>query len=133
MKTLFNSLFVALTLTFATVSVSQAETNKPVARPKKAAAFQTSMYTTMEGKLQIAVNKEAGGHVVVQVTNSEGKAMWVEPIAKNQQAARLRLDMSNLPDGDYQVVVSNGSEVKSKTVTLARQKNATAVRMIAIQ
>ncbi|GAB3909250.1 hypothetical protein GCM10028803_46510 [Larkinella knui] len=119
MKTLINSLLVAFTLTAITFSASLAESDKLIGKPKNAAAFQSSMYTTNAGKVQIAVNKQTGGKVEVRLTNSAGKEVFVQSIGKRQEAARLRLDVSALPDGVYQVAISNGIETTTQELTLA--------------
>jgi hypothetical protein len=62
MKTLVKSLLVAFTLTLVSTTFSQAEIKKPIGRPKNVASFQSSIYPTSEGKLQIALNKQTGGN-----------------------------------------------------------------------
>ncbi|GAB3897358.1 hypothetical protein GCM10028803_15770 [Larkinella knui] len=119
MKTLIKSLLVAFTLTAVTFSTSVAEINKPIGKPRNATAFQSSMYTTIEGKVKIAVKKQTGGKVEVRLTNSTGKEFFVQSIGKRQEAARLSLDVSALPDGVYQVTISNGVETTTQELTLA--------------
>ncbi|MGA0555855.1 T9SS type A sorting domain-containing protein [Larkinella sp. VNQ87] len=133
MKTLVNTLFVAFALTFASFTVSQADINSPAGRPKKVAAFQTGMYTTTEGKLHVALQKEAGGSVVVRLTNQKGDALFVQEYGKREQAARLRLDVSDLPDGVYQLSITNGVETTTKTVTLASEKSNAPARFITLK
>lgn len=132
MKTLLNSLLVAVTLTLISFSVSQAEINKPIGRPKKAATFQSAMYTTTEGKVQIALNKEIGGAVTVRLTNHSGKDFFVQQIGKRQHSVRLRLDVSGLPDGIYQVAISNGSETTVQELTLATHQPSMANRLVVV-
>jgi hypothetical protein len=122
MKTLIKSLLVTFTLTLVSFTLAQAETNKPVVQPKKAAAFQSGIYTTAEGKLQISLDKQTGGTVVVRLKNSAGADLFVQQIGKRQQVARLRLDVSDLPDGAYEVAITNGVETTTQTLTLATQK-----------
>ena len=129
MKTLIKSLLIAFTLTAVTFSASLADPNQP----KKATAFQSSMYTNVEGKLQIAVKKETGGSVEVRLTNSAGKAFFVQQLGKRQEAARLSLDVSALPDGVYQVEISNGVETTTRELTLATQQPATVSRFVAVK
>ncbi|MGA0557380.1 T9SS type A sorting domain-containing protein [Larkinella sp. VNQ87] len=129
MKALFNTLLVALTVTAASFNVANAEINKP----KKAAAFQSGLYTTVDGKLQIAVQKETTSPVLVRLLDQKGKALFVQQIGKRQDAVRLRLDVSNLPDGVYQVAISNGVATTTKEVTLATQQPTTTARFVAVQ
>lgn len=129
MKTIFNTLLVALTLTAASFNTVQADPN----RPKKAAAFQTGIYTTTEGKLQVAVQKEATSPVLVHLVNAKGEHVFSQRMSKRQEAIRLRLDMRDLPDGVYQLVISNGVETTTKEVTLTTKPSAVAPRLVAIQ
>ncbi|GAB3905561.1 hypothetical protein GCM10028803_36600 [Larkinella knui] len=132
MKTLFNSLLVAFTLTVVTCSASWAESNKPIGRPKNVAAFQSGMYTTAEGKLRIALDKQTGGSVVIRLTNQAGTDLFVEQVGQRQQTARLLLDISALPDGLYQVVITNGVETTKQALTLATTRQTIAVsRLVA--
>jgi hypothetical protein len=133
MKTLIKSLLVAFTLTAVTFTASLADTNKPAGKPKTAAAFKSSMYKTIEGKIQIAVQKETGGTVLVRLTNSAGKEFFVKQFGKRQEAARVRLDVSALPDGVYQVAITNGVETTTQELTLATTPVTRAVvRLVAI-
>lgn len=128
MKTIFNTLLVALTLTAVSFNAANADTKEP----KKAAAYQSSMYTTTEGKLQIAVKKETTSPVLVQLLDQKSTAVFAQQISKRQNAARFRLDVSNLPDGVYQIAISNGVETTTKEVTLSTQKPVAAPRLVAV-
>jgi hypothetical protein len=132
MKTLIKSLIVAFTLTLITFSASLAETHKPIGRPKNVASFKSSIYTTNEGKVQIALNKESGGSVMVRLTNKAGAEFFVQQFGKRQQASRLRLDVSALPDGIYQIAISNGVETTTYGLTLGTSHlKTTPTRLIA--
>lgn len=128
MKALINTLLVALTLTAASLNVANADTNKP----KKAAAFQTGIYTTLDGKLQVAVQKETTSPVVVNLLDEKGNTVFSQQIGKRQEAVRLRMDVSNLPDGVYQVAISNGVETTTKEVTLSTKQPVAAPRLVAV-
>ena len=133
MKTLIKSLLVAFTLTAVTFSASVADTNKPAGKPKPAVAFKSSMYKTTAGKIQIALQKETGGTVFVRLTNSAGKEFFVKEFGKRQEAARVRLDVSALPDGVYQVALTNGVETTTRELTLATTPvTQVAPRLVAI-
>jgi hypothetical protein len=133
MKTLIKSLLVAFTLTVITFSASIAKSHKPIGKPKNAATFKSSMYTNNEGKVQIAVQKQTGGKVEVRLTNSAGKEFFVQQVGKRQEAARLSLDVSALPDGVYQVTISNGIETTTQGLTLATQQPKVAARFVAVK
>ncbi|GAB3314538.1 hypothetical protein GCM10027299_02760 [Larkinella ripae] len=129
MKTIFNTLLVALTLTAASFNAAVASPKEP----KKAAAFQSGIFTTIDGKLQIAVQKETTSTVMVQLLDQKGNAVYYQKIGKRQDAIRYKFDVSNLPDGVYQVSISNGVETTTKEVTLATQPAVVAPRLVAVQ
>ncbi|AKD56168.1 T9SS type A sorting domain-containing protein [Spirosoma radiotolerans] len=131
MKALINPLVIAFTLTLATFSVSLANTN-PGGRPATVASYKTGMYTTAEGKLQIAVDKEATGAVDIQLVNADGKVLFAQRVAKKETIARLRLTLSDLPDGAYQVRVSNGVDTTTHSVTLSTNQPSAPSRLVAI-
>ncbi|MGA0555853.1 T9SS type A sorting domain-containing protein [Larkinella sp. VNQ87] len=133
MKTLVNTLFVAFVLTFASFTVSNADIHKPAGRPKKVAAFQTGMYPTTSGKLQIMVEKQAGGPVEVRLTNPAGDVLFVQKVGKRQQSVRLSLDVRNLPDGVYQVAITNGDETKTQNVSLSTQQPSAPIRSVVLK
>ncbi|AKD57030.1 T9SS type A sorting domain-containing protein [Spirosoma radiotolerans] len=131
MKALINPLVIAFALTLATFSASLANTN-PGGRPAPVASYKTGMYTTAEGKLQIAVDKEATGVVDIQLVNAAGKVLFTQRVAKKETIARLRLTLSDLPDGAYQVQMSNGVEVTTYSVTLSTNQPSAPSRLVAI-
>ncbi|GAB3915670.1 hypothetical protein [Larkinella terrae] len=130
MKTLVKSLLVAFVLTFVAFAPSFAN-NRPK-RASKAVAYQTSLYTDAEGKLRVAVDKETGGVVEVRLVNSAGKEFFVQQIGKWQRKARLRVDVSALPDGAYQVAFTNGVTDFTNNLTLSTQKQIVTNRLVAV-
>jgi len=132
MKALINPFVVAFALATATFSASFADNTNPSGRPASVASYKTGMYTTAEGKLQIALDKDATGAVDIQLVNAEGKVLFAQRVAKKETVARLRLTVSDLPDGAYQVRVSNGVEVTTHSVTLATRQPSAPSRLIAI-
>jgi hypothetical protein len=132
MKTLTKSLLVAFLMTLTSVSVTKADVYLSFVHPKKPATFQSGMYTTTEGKLRIALNKQTGGAVQVRIVNGAGAEVFNQQIGKNRQSVRLQLDVSNLPDGVYQVSITNGVDTTTQELTLATTQPVTATpRLIA--
>ncbi|GAB3769899.1 hypothetical protein GCM10028818_06810 [Spirosoma horti] len=131
MKALINPLVIAFSLTIATFQASFADTN-PGGRPATVASYKTGMYTTAEGKLQIAVDKEATGAVDIQLVNAAGKVLFAQRVAKKETVARLRLTLSDLPDGDYKVQMNNGVELTTYSVTLSTPQPSAPSRLVAI-
>lgn len=131
MKTLLTPLFVAASLIVASFSTAHAESD-PARRPSQAASYQSGLYTTAEGKLSIALDKQTGGTVAVRFVNQTGQVLFDQQIGKRQTTARLRLDLSDLPDGAYQVVISNGKDVTTHAVTISTKPVASSARLIAL-
>ena len=131
MKTLLTSLFIAAALTLTSVSATQAE-NGPARKPAQIASYQSGMYTTAEGKLNIALNKQTGGALDVRLLNQAGKAVYDQPIGKHQTSVRLRLDLSELPDGAYQLVITNGRDITTRVVTISTKPVAMSARLVAL-
>ncbi|QHV94341.1 T9SS type A sorting domain-containing protein [Spirosoma endbachense] len=131
MKTLFKPLLVAFTLSLVTFSASLAEVN-PGSRPAAVAAYKTGIYSTMEGKLQIALDKETGGAVDIRLKNADGKVLFYQRVGKNEKTSRIRLNLNELQDGAYRVEVTNGVETSTQIVTLSTQQPSAPSRLVAI-
>ncbi|RAJ89874.1 hypothetical protein LX87_05643 [Larkinella arboricola] len=52
---------------------------------------------------------------------------------KRRNVVRLRMGVSNLPDGVYQVAISNGVETTTKAVTLSTKQPVAPPRLVAVQ
>ncbi len=139
MKTLIQPLFLTLALTVTTaaaVLANPSSANRPVqprpTRPAVAAAYKTGIYPTAEGKINIALDKEAGGVVTIRLANSAGREVYAERMGKAETRTRLRLDMAGMPDGAYQVVITNGVETTTYALTLGTPQPTMSNRLIAI-
>lgn len=131
MKTLLTTLFIAASLTVTSISATQAK-NGPARKPAQVASYQSGLYTTAEGKLSVALDKQTGGTIDIRLLNQEGKSLYDQQIGKNQTSARLRLDLSELPDGAYQLVISNGRDVTTHAVTISTKPVAMSARLVAL-
>ena len=132
MKTLIKSLALALSLGIVTSATSFAEAN-PGGRPATAVSYQSSVYTTVAGKLTIALDKQTGGAVDVRLKNAGGEVVYSQHIGKNESKYRSRLDLSELPDGVYQVEITNGVETTTHNITLSTQQPEAPARVIALK
>ena len=105
MKTLLTTLLIAASFTIPRVSATQAETD-PARKPAKVASFQTGMYTTAEGKLNIALDKQTVGTIDGRLINEKNKVLYDQLIGKktNDRSATARFKRTarwDLP-GAYQ-------------------------------
>ena len=135
MKTLIKFSFTAFLAAFVTFSVSFAETNVFVqTKPSvKAVAYQSSLYTDVRGELRLAVDKQPGGIVEIRLINSVGKEFFVQRVKKNQRRARIQFDVSELPDGAYEVVLTNGITAFTNHLTLTTLVPGFSDRLIALK
>ncbi|WP_338869639.1 T9SS type A sorting domain-containing protein [Spirosoma sp. SC4-14] len=130
MKTLIKSLAVAFSLALVTTLGSVAEA-KP-GHPANVASYKAGIYTTADGKLNIALDKQSGGAVDIRLKDTTGEVLYTHHIGKNDTKYRTRLNLSELPDGTYQVEITNGAETSSHMVNLSTQKPTTPSRVIAL-
>ncbi|GAB4040565.1 hypothetical protein [Spirosoma jeollabukense] len=131
MKTLIKSLALALTLGFVT-SVSTFANTNPGGRQTVVSSFKSAIYTTVGGKLSIALDKEVGGVVDVQLKTKDGRVVYSQHLGKKESKYRTLLNVSELPDGDYQVEITNGVERTLHTVTIATQQPVMPSRLVAV-
>ena len=131
MKTLIKSLALSLTLGFVTSSATFANTN-PGGRQTVVSSFKSAIYTTVSGKLSIALDKEIGGVVDVQLKNKDGKILYAQHLSKKESKYRRLLNVSELPDGDYQVEITNGVETTTHKMTLSTQQPVAPSRLVAV-
>jgi len=129
MKTLIKPLLVAITLVITTVytTLAQAPVN---AQPSP--AFQSGIYTNKAGKLKIALDKQTGHALQIRLADGTGQLFFVKRVGKQETAVRLQLDMSDLPDGAYQLSITDGQKTTQHMVTLGTQKPQDISRLVAI-
>jgi Secretion system C-terminal sorting domain/Bacterial pre-peptidase C-terminal domain len=132
MKSLIKPLLIALTVSLVTLSSSFAIA-KPGDRRIAPVAYKTGIYTTAEGKLNIAIDKETGGSVDIRLTNTKGLLLFAQRLGKNEKGSRMRLDVNQLQDGTYQVEITNGVETTTHNLTLStKQTDRPTGRLVAI-
>jgi hypothetical protein len=132
MKTLVKSLALAFSLGFVTTAATFAETN-PGGRPAVVSSFKTGVYTTISGKLNIALNKEKGGAVDILLKNDEGRVVYTQHVGKNDESYRTRLNLDQLEDGVYQLQITNGVETTTQTITLSTQHPTAPNRVVSMK
>lgn len=129
MKTLFSSLLLALTISASTASF--ANTDDKMTAP---ASYQVGMYASQSAtKLNVMIAKEKGATVRVQVLNEQGEALATEQISKYETGHRVRFDLSQLKDGKYQVVVTDGASKTVKEINLQTNTPVKTDRLISLR
>ncbi|ADB40753.1 hypothetical protein [Spirosoma linguale] len=132
MKTLIKSFALALSFAVVTSAATFSEA-KPIGRPTHVASYQSAMYTSVDGKLNIALDKQTGGAVDILMKGADGKVLFTQRVGKNESKFRTRLNLSELPDGVYQVEITNGVETKSQSITISTQQPEAPSRQIAVK
>lgn len=134
MKTLIASALFALASVSSTVSAVAGDDHSKAASPKAVASFQSSMYVVANSaKMQLAVDKSAGAAVDIKIMNDKGEILAAQRLGKKDTNFRGRFDMSQLADGRYQIVISNGKEETKRAVTISTQPVVNTGRVIALQ
>ncbi|MVM33733.1 hypothetical protein GO755_27090 [Spirosoma sp. HMF4905] len=129
MKTLIKPLLVAIALVITTAYTTLAQAP---ADAQPSPAFQSGIYTNKAGKLQIALDKQTGHALQIRLADGTGQMFFVKHVGKQETAVRLQLDMSDLPDGAYQLSITDGKKTTQHTVTLGTQKPQDISRLVAI-
>ncbi len=130
MKTLVNTLLIALTLVSSAATFSTA---KPIVRPvKQAAAYEVGIYTAIDGNLRLALDKQKGGRVTICIKNAQGRKLLTEYAGKGETKSRYNFNVNELPDGVYTVEISNGVQTTTHELTINTPKAETPSRQIAL-
>lgn len=129
MKTAAKYILIAFAFVVSLTNFSQAN---PIVRPAKpAATYATSLYTAVDGRLVLSLQKEAGQAVSVRLYQTNGATLFSQQVTKRQTKTQVRFDVSQLPDGAYTVEVANGAKVITHQVQLNTPPVNTPSRQIA--
>lgn len=131
MKTLIKSLAFALTLGFVTSAATISHAN-PITRPANVANYKTGVYSSVDGKLNIALDKTVGGSVNIALKDANGNTLYVERLGKKATTARVRLNLDELKDGTYQVEITNGVETTTHNVVLSTPQSSSPARVVTL-
>jgi hypothetical protein len=132
MKTIIRSLALALSLSLTIATASMAE-DTPRGRATTAAVYKTGIYSTASGQLNIAIDKEAGGFVNIHLKSPNGILLYTQSVGKNELKYRVRLNLSELEDGVYKLVTTNGAETNVRELVISTPQPTTANRVVAVK
>jgi len=124
MKTLFASLLIAM----STAAFADPATNS--AAP---ASFQSSVYVSVSHDIRVAIDKEKSHVVQVKILNEEGRVLSSQSINKKTSQYRGSFNVNELPDGHYQLVITDGTAVETHAIDLATKTPTTTNRAISVQ
>ena len=115
-------MLIALSVATSSISFAQADhglVNSPDA-PEK---MQTMVLPAKNGKVDVVIGKIAN-NLLIQVVDQQGKTLSSKPVTKQDSNTRFRFDLNELPDGIYEVVITEGSNRQVKDVVLDTHTSA---------
>ncbi|MCX6217831.1 T9SS type A sorting domain-containing protein [Spirosoma sp.] len=115
MKTLATSLLIAASLTFSATGFAQHSQSTAIT-PKT----PTTIQPTTNGKVDVVVG-ETDGHLSIQVVDQQGHTLSKRAVYKQESNTRIRFDLSALPDGVYQLVITEGTSRQTNAIVLNTQ------------
>ncbi|MGA0558787.1 hypothetical protein ACO2Q8_19165 [Larkinella sp. VNQ87] len=128
MKSFISSVLVALAVSASTVTFANTDNEKT------GTAYQVGLYPSSESaKVNVIVAKEKGTALDVVLLDRSGVILATYHLNKNETTTRTRFDMSELQDGTYQVVVSDGASKVVKEVNLQTKKPVQPERSISLR
>jgi hypothetical protein len=97
-------------------SVQALDLIEPLAKTK---SFETGIYTTMTGKINIHVDKvDTTSPTVLKVMNANGKVLLSETVHKRNKKFGIQFNLDDLTPGDYTLSISSNDEKQIKTFTI---------------
>lgn len=131
MKSIIASLIIAFAVTTASVA---ANTDTKPNGPAKA-TMSTAVYpNATANKLHVIVGKSQGYNAKIRLADAKGRTLHIQNLPKADKATHATFDVSELPDGNYQVEITDGTNKEVKEITLkTTQPTITVNRVIAMQ
>jgi hypothetical protein len=98
------------------VSVQALNLIEPLAKTK---SFDTGIYTTKAGKLNINVDKvDTATPTVLKVMNAEGKVLLSETVHKRNKKFGIQFNLDELAPGDYTLSITSNGEKQLKEIKI---------------
>lgn len=90
---------------------------------KKPTGFKTGIYRSIDGKINIYVDRiNKSAPAVILLSDDGGQIFYREIIRNNNAKFGRALNVDQLEDGHYTLKIMIGNEILSKSVFLAEQK-----------
>ncbi|MFC5410742.1 T9SS type A sorting domain-containing protein [Larkinella bovis] len=112
MKTLNTSLLLTLLGLISSASFAQDGT---LSMPYSDERMQTTVLPLKNSRFEVTVRNAEGKNSLIRLIDKDGKVLVRKPITSN---ARIRFNIAALPDGIYQVVVTEGTTTYTKDIFL---------------
>ncbi|SOD78716.1 hypothetical protein [Spirosoma fluviale] len=115
MKTLATSLLIAAILTFSATGFAQ-DSHSATTAQKTPLTIQP----TQNGKVDVVLGK-TDGHLSIDVVDKQGRTLSHRVVYKQDSNTRIRFDLSELPDGVYELIVTEGANRQTNAIVLNTQ------------
>ena len=99
----------------------------------KSLSFDASAYVTRNNQILLAVQKSDEVPVVVLLRNQNNEVLYRQNISKKEAKYAVKLDVSELADGQYELEIKSEEGSIRKQLTLKNQPLQPITRTIAMQ
>jgi len=87
------------------------------------ASFEVGIYPVQHSsKLHVAVAKHHQKRLNLRLVNPKNEVVYQETVGKHQSKYQRKLDLSTLPDGVYQLQITDGQDTVVREVSLGTSK-----------
>ncbi|WP_077921212.1 hypothetical protein [Spirosoma sp. 209] len=101
-------------------------------RPSANGSFGATVETEPE-RIRVLIDKPANSLLTVQVTDQDGWPLYASTLDKQQTSSPFTFNLNGLPDGQYQLRLSNGKRTKISQIQLVSTGNPANQRQVLIQ
>ncbi|QHT68285.1 hypothetical protein GXP67_17390 [Rhodocytophaga rosea] len=120
MKTLFASLFIALTVSASSLTFAHSSSD-PL--PLDAAV----VVRAQDMKIDVITQAGTQENIVIRLKDADGHTLTKTTVEQSEKASLSRFDVSNLSDGVYKVEISDGITKQVKDFTIQTTIPTTSV------
>ncbi|MBD2753277.1 hypothetical protein [Spirosoma validum] len=120
MKTLITSLLFALAIAGSSISFAQDGNALADLTP----ITQTTVRPVLNGKVDVVVGK-TDSNLLIEVVDQQGRTLANKSINKQVVPSRIRFDLRELPDGVYELVITEGNTRQVSDIVLNTHTSAT--------
>ena len=99
----------------------------------KALSFDASAYVTLNNQIRLAVQKTTEVPVVVLLRNKNNEVLYRQNISKKEAKYAVKLDVSELADGQYELEIKSDEGSIRKQLVLSNQPVQPTTRTSAMQ
>jgi hypothetical protein len=102
--------------------------NEPITN--KALPFEASAYVTLDHQIRLSVVKSSQEPVVVLLRNTKNEVLFTQTVGRKMQNYALKMDVSSLQDGAYELEIKSSEGAIRKQVELSSPVVQKAQRLI---